>query len=124
MAARVTLTIAQGSLQGREYVFEQRARCTIGRACDCTIVLPNDLEHGDVSRRHCLLDIDPPLVRVADLGSRNGTFVNGDKIEPGELVMPELKDGDELRLASTVFQVNIAVTANIPESVFVPLYLV
>jgi serine/threonine-protein kinase len=48
---------------------------TVGRASDCLIRLPSDLEYCIVSRHHCLLDIAPPEVRVRDLGSLNGTFV-------------------------------------------------
>jgi pSer/pThr/pTyr-binding forkhead associated (FHA) protein len=71
-----------------------------------------------VSRRHCLLEIDPPSVRVRDIGSRNGTFINGEMIGQrpeeeaegvGGPIFPEreLTNGDELRVGDTVFRVSI-----------------
>jgi hypothetical protein len=37
-----------------------------------------------LSRHHCQLEIDPPAVLVGDLGSLNGTYLNGRKLEPLE----------------------------------------
>jgi pSer/pThr/pTyr-binding forkhead associated (FHA) protein len=93
--------------------------CSVGRARDCAIKLPNDYVNCTVSRHHCLLEIDPPLVRVCDLGSLNGTFVNGERIgqrDPQacveDLLVPtdpaqELEDGDELRIGENVFEVGV-----------------
>ncbi|MDF0552306.1 FHA domain-containing protein [Kamptonema sp. UHCC 0994] len=46
------------------------------------LVFTNNREenHRTISRYHCLLDINPPDIRVRDFGSKNGTFVNGKKI--------------------------------------------
>lgn len=72
-----------------------------------------------VSRRHCLLDIAPPTVRVRDLGSLNGTFVNGRIIgqrkegtPPGEAASDdlegvELHDGDRLVVGDSEFRIDI-----------------
>jgi pSer/pThr/pTyr-binding forkhead associated (FHA) protein len=78
--------------------------------------LPDDLH--EVSRLHCLFDIDPPTVRVRDLGSRNGTFVNGMRIghpaRTGEGLLPteepqlELHVGDEVQLGPTILRVEAA----------------
>ena len=119
MPAEVRLTITQGLHRGKEFVFRERTVGAIGRAADCLLRLPCDLAHLDVSRHHCLLDIDPPRIRVQDLGSRNGTFVNGrlighrtsrDPVEQ-EAEPPsagcELKDGDELGLGPVVLRVGI-----------------
>ena len=78
--ATVTLTVLRGQTGRGEYVFDERSTCLIGRGEDCDPRLPSDDAHRSVSRHHCLLDINPPDVRVRDLGSRNGTFVNGLKI--------------------------------------------
>ncbi|MGO4423600.1 FHA domain-containing protein, partial [Streptomyces sp. MCAF7] len=78
--ARVAFTVLQGPLQGRTFEFPERATCVVGRADDCTLQLPEDEGYSGISRHHCLLDINPPDVRVRDLGSINGTYVNGDKI--------------------------------------------
>jgi eukaryotic-like serine/threonine-protein kinase len=119
MNPEVTLTVVRGLDPGKEYTFRERTLCTVGRGPDCLLQLPDDPAHLDVSRRHCLLDIDPPRVRVRDLGSRNGTYVNGLNIgqRPRGLTpaagsgmeLPEhaLEDGDEVRVGGTVFRVCI-----------------
>jgi pSer/pThr/pTyr-binding forkhead associated (FHA) protein len=119
MPAKITLTVTQGSLKGQIFEFSDRTTCIIGRAGDCYVQLPNDEAHGSISRYHCRLDINPPLVRVRDFGSKNGTYVNGKKIgqrqsdqtaqEAVQMEFPEyeLKDGDEIRLSKTVFRVSI-----------------
>ncbi|SMD22840.1 protein kinase domain-containing protein [Kibdelosporangium aridum] len=123
MTATVTLRLIKGQLDRTEYVFDERTTCILGRADDCVPRLPSDESHRTVSRHHCLLDINPPDVRVRDLGSLNGTFVNGEKIgqrearqtpEEGATVsFPEhdLTDGDEIRLGQTVFRVDIRLPA-------------
>ena len=118
----VILSVAQGVLKGREYSYVAPARCVIGRARDCDIQLPGDCFHADVSRHHCVLDIAPPAVHVRDLGSRNGTFVNGVRIDlPREepSAAPDaggldLKSGDQIQLGSTAFQVKVETVADMP----------
>jgi serine/threonine-protein kinase len=117
LPAKVSLKIIGGKLLGNEYVFTERTTCIVGRGLDCNPRLPDDEEHRTISRHHCLLDINPPGIRVRDFGSLNGTYVNGAKIgqrcktaSPQEAVQtqfPEydLKDGDEIKLGSTVFKV-------------------
>ncbi|MEI2581461.1 protein kinase domain-containing protein [Scytonema sp. PRP1] len=133
MPAKVTLTITEGKSPGRQYTFDSRTTCIIGRAKDCNPQLPHDDDHLTISRYHCLLDINPPNIRVRDFGSRNGTYVNGKKIgqrpskqtpeEAAKLELTEydLQDGDEIKLGNTVFVVGIEVeleSLNIPA--FVP----
>lgn len=65
-------------------------RLVVGRAAECDIVL--DAE--GVSRRHCEVVRGPASVFVRDLGSRNGTFVNGTRIS-GER---RLRPGDRIRV--------------------------
>jgi serine/threonine protein kinase len=55
------------------------------------------------SRAHCRFTIDPPHVSVRDLGSRNGTRVNGVVVEERELA-----DGDEVRIGSTTLRITVA----------------
>lgn len=120
MDSTVTLIVTQGPLAGQKFVFDEPTTCIIGRSRDCSIVLPLEAEHLDVSRHHCVIEMAPPSVRVRDLGSLNGTFVNGKKIgqrcacrEPEDVarnvqpVVP-LIDGDEVRLGGhTAFRVCI-----------------
>ncbi len=119
MPAKVTLTVTQGSLTGQQFVFEERTTGIIGRSRDCYLRLPNDENHLTISRYHCLLDINPPDIRVRDFGSKNGTCVNGKKIgqrqpnqtpeEGAKLNLPEydLQEGDEIQLGNTVFRVSV-----------------
>jgi pSer/pThr/pTyr-binding forkhead associated (FHA) protein len=119
MRGKITLTIKNGKLAGKRYEFDERRKCRIGRAEDCEVQLPPDLEFLSVSRQHCVLDIDPPEVRVHDCGSRNGTFINGMQIgrpvswhHPPEIArLPfqdyDLKGGDILKVGDTIFQVGI-----------------
>ena len=119
MPAKVTLSIIKGSLSGRTYPFEQRDTCLVGRATECNLRLPDDADHKKISRRQCLLDINPPDVRIRDFGSRNGTFVNGESIGQREAGDPppgaaiglarELTHGDEIMMGTTTFRVDIQV---------------
>jgi pSer/pThr/pTyr-binding forkhead associated (FHA) protein len=125
MPAQVTLTIISGSLTGQKFIFAERSTCIIGRANDAHPKLPNDEAHGTISRYHCLLDINPPAIRIRDFGSRNGTYVNQQLIgqrlpdqtpeEGAQMSFPEydLKVGDEIQLGNTVFQIGIEVTSEV-----------
>ncbi|MFW5666731.1 MAG: FHA domain-containing protein, partial [Coleofasciculus sp.] len=77
MSAKVILTVITGSLKGKNFEFSDRTTCILGRAKDCHPRLPNDRYHKTISRYHCLLDINPPDIRIRDFGSLHGTYVNG-----------------------------------------------
>ncbi|WUH99953.1 protein kinase [Spirillospora sp. NBC_00431] len=116
--SQVTLTVLHGPLKELEFPFAERTTCVIGRADDCTVRLPGAKEYSGVSRHHCLLDINPPHVRVRDLGSSNGTYVNGEELSrqpsrPGRspAAERELHHGDELRLDTVGLRVAITVPA-------------
>ena len=71
---------------------------SLGRAIDNDVVLPDTY----VSRKHAKISFENGLYVIEDLGSTNGTFLNGDNIQ-GKGKQP-LKDGDEIRLGTTVFK--------------------
>ena len=81
------------------------ARCechqVAGTYPECELVL----KVSDVSKRHCQVVIAEDTVTVEDLGSVNGTFVNGGQLEPG--VGQILADGDQLDLAGHVDTVRL-----------------
>jgi pSer/pThr/pTyr-binding forkhead associated (FHA) protein len=122
-ATTVTLTVLDGPLAGHLYEFHEAAVYVLGRAEECYPRLPADVEHQDVSRHHCMLSINPPEVWIQDLGSKNGTYVNGEKIgqrsrpgssDEGIPVSPanrhQLHDGDEIMLGRhTTFRVGVHV---------------
>jgi hypothetical protein len=115
-AARVILTVAAGDSKGKEFTFDDRTVCVAGRAEACHVRFSSEAASKYLSRYHCLLDINPPNIRVQDLGSRNGTYVNGRIIggrqrEDKQPDIPAeaypLSDGDELTLGPVVLQVHI-----------------
>lgn len=66
----------------------------IGRSEECNICVPAE----EISRRHAQVKPTPDGLAVEDLGSANGTFVNGQRVQNGVL-----KPGDELRLDTIRF---------------------
>jgi two-component system response regulator GlrR len=68
-------------------------RCTIGSAPSCDLVIADPT----VSRFHCELTIDDRWARIRDLGSRNGTFVDGTLVESAFL-----RTGSQVRLGQSV----------------------
>jgi adenylate cyclase len=75
---------------------------TVGRASTCDIAV----QHPSVSRMHARLTVGATSCRVSDLGSSNGTFINGIRIA-GEA---EMRDGDAIAFG----EVHIKVTAPLP----------
>lgn len=71
----------------------------IGRATDCDL----RLRMTDVSRHHCIIRVRPDDVTLIDLGSSNGTFVNGQRIRS----QAALHSGDEVRLGNATFVVDL-----------------
>ena len=77
-------------LDGHADISLDRAVVVVGRhrRCDIRIASPR------VSRRHCWLALDRDGVLVRDLGSTNGTRINGRRVDRGVL-----RPGDELTIA-------------------------
>ena len=67
------LQIVKGPAQGRSFTFSRPERLTAGRASENQLRLDED---DEISPHHFLIEINPPNLRVRDLGSRSGTFVN------------------------------------------------
>lgn len=70
----------------------------LGRQDSCQLRIPT----GDVSRKHCEIEVSDSNVKVRDLGSTNGTFVNGQRT--GETA---LKAGDRLGIGPVLFVVQV-----------------
>jgi DNA-binding winged helix-turn-helix (wHTH) protein len=62
------------------------------------------LDLAAVSRRHAAINIHGEEAVVQDLGSRNGTWLNGEKLEAAR----SLRTGDEIRIAQTAIRLQIA----------------
>ncbi|TWT45332.1 FHA domain-containing protein FhaA [Phycisphaerae bacterium RAS1] len=71
---------------------------TIGRRHEATLRIPA----ADVSRLHCEIHSNDTGITVKDLGSSNGTFVNGKRVAESPL-----KAGDKLAVGPVVFVVQV-----------------
>jgi Zn finger protein HypA/HybF involved in hydrogenase expression len=100
---RVTLRVLEGPYRGREFTFDHHDTFLIGRSDNAHLYLPDD---RFFSRHHCLLEIAPPRCFLRDLGSTNGTFVNGQKVS--EVF---LRSGDRIQGGETVLEVQVAADA-------------
>jgi diguanylate cyclase (GGDEF)-like protein len=91
------LVVVQGDEIGRRYLLNER-RLIVGRDPDRSDLV---LADPSVSGKHAMVVVDPDTDRygVIDLGSRNGTFVNGGRVESGSL-----RDGDKIFLGGTVLK--------------------
>lgn len=116
MAAMLILKAMTGELRGQEFALTGPAHCVLGRSRSCTVRLPGD---ATVSRQHCLVEMDETGAWAQDLGSLNGTYVNGERIgqrgwaagADATMFQPArqaLRDGDELRICNHIFYVQLA----------------
>jgi serine/threonine-protein kinase len=94
---KVRLKVIAGPHLGREFIFDQPDTFLIGRTEQAHLCLPHD---RFFSRNHCLLEIAPPRVFLRDLGSTNGTFVNGKAVQS-----THLRNGDRIQGGETVLLV-------------------
>ena len=116
MRNRVRLEIVDGPLKGKKFEFAEHDTFIFGRAPDCHAQLPDDTY---VSRHHFILEVNPPLARLRDLGSLNATHVNnrkcggrkkGETPEEGakrKYAAVDLNDGDRIRVGDTIMAVTI-----------------
>lgn len=78
------------------------AQFLIGRSfgADPALIERLEREYDNVSRRHAMLRIAGDVVSVEDLGSSNGTFLNGIRLPPNRPV--RVRNGAKLRFAATL----------------------
>ena len=120
MPGKVKLEIIEGPMLGKQFVFGEHDTFLFGRMPECGVCLPYD---DMVSRHHFIIEVNPPDARIRDLGSLNGTYVNGAKYgsrrkgetpeEGAKRMYPEvdLKDEDKIEVGQTVLKVSIEVPA-------------
>jgi pSer/pThr/pTyr-binding forkhead associated (FHA) protein len=92
------LLVVRGQPQGKLLVFPS-GDYVIGRGDECHI-RPNS---SWVSRQHCILHVSEECVTLKDLGSTNGTLINGRRVM-GER---ELSDGDHVQIGPLVFKLSV-----------------
>jgi hypothetical protein len=96
---QLNLRVLAGPYKGRVFSFSQADTFLIGRTVDSHLYLPDD---KFFSRHHCLLEITPPHCLLRDLGSTNGTFVNGQRVSEASL-----KSGDQIQGGETILLVDV-----------------
>lgn len=94
----VKLRVMHGPNAGKEIKIPTN-EFVIGRDDDCHLKPRSDA----VSRKHCVITISESQVIVRDMGSRNGTFINGDRVEGDRAV----KVGDHLKVGPLEFEILI-----------------
>lgn len=88
------LVVVGGKLRGQEYVLNEGEN-TIGRGSDCDHVIAVE----GISKKHLRVTVNNQTAFIEDLGSSNGTFVNGKMIKK-----VTLKDGDKIALPNLILQ--------------------
>ncbi|MGH9837509.1 MAG: FHA domain-containing protein [Blastocatellia bacterium] len=97
-AGKLSLTFFGGLCAGRPGLQLNQASVLIGRDEECHVVLDGDT----VSRRHCEI-LRWGVSYVLQDASRNGTFLNGNRIQQAQL-----KDGDQIRVGQNILLVNLS----------------
>lgn len=115
MFERIILRITNRLGKMKEFVLENERDYILGREADCSVVINDPFRI--VSRRHCRITVHAPLVFIQDLGSRNGTQVNGvnigcreqqrvsEEFQHEEYEKHPLDDGDTLQIGGYELQV-------------------
>ena len=91
----LALRFISGKYQGGEFPLGAQPEIIVGRSSELDMVLVEDM----VSRRHARIACGEQIV-IEDLGSTNGTFVNGEKIKK-----TTLKEGDRVLIGTSILKV-------------------
>src|SRR5579863_1886959 len=89
------LRFISGKYQGGEFPVVADKQIQIGRSSDLDMVLVEDM----VSRKHARISMQGDQIWIEDLGSTNGTFVNGEKIKRAHL-----KEGDRVLIGTSILK--------------------
>jgi len=90
------LRFISGKYQGGEFPIYPDKPIVVGRSSDLDMVLVEDM----VSRRHAKIAFAGDSITIEDLGSTNGTFVNGEKVKKARL-----KEGDRVLIGTSILKV-------------------
>ena len=89
------LKFISGKYQGGEFPLKGDKQLIIGRSSELDIVLVEDM----VSRKHAKITLNAGKITIEDLGSTNGTFVNGEKVKTSRL-----KEGDRILVGTSILK--------------------
>ncbi len=90
------LRFISGKYQGGEFPIVNDKPIIVGRSSDLDMVLVEDM----VSRKHARITMQQDQIWIEDLGSTNGSFVNGEKIKRARL-----KEGDRVLIGTSILKV-------------------
>jgi hypothetical protein len=93
---RYALRFISGKYQGGEYPLAEGQEIVIGRSSELDMVLVEEM----VSRKHARIALADGTISIEDLGSTNGTFVNGEKVQQGTL-----REGDRVLIGTNILKV-------------------
>jgi pSer/pThr/pTyr-binding forkhead associated (FHA) protein len=105
------LRFISGKYQGGEFPLKMNRQVIIGRSSELDMVLVEDM----VSRKHAKISIGPGKIVIEDLGSTNGTFVNGEKVRQARL-----KEGDRILIGTSILKLVVhqgGSAAELPDAV-------
>jgi anti-sigma regulatory factor (Ser/Thr protein kinase) len=92
----LALRFISGKYQGGEFPLPESGEIVIGRSSELDMVLVEDM----VSRRHAKISVENGDIFLEDLGSTNGSFVNGEKI-----TRTKLSEGDRILIGTSIIKV-------------------
>lgn len=92
---RVILEVVAGPHQGRQFIYDEHDTLLVGRSSHAQLRLNED---PHFSRHHFRLEVNPPTCFLMDLRSRNGTFVNGERVTERYLVDGDLVSGGRTKM--------------------------
>lgn len=100
-AKQFALRFISGKYQGGEFPLPRNKEIVVGRSSELDMVLVEDM----VSRRHAKITVSPTEIFIEDLGSTNGTFVNGEKVK-----RTRINEGDRVLIGTSIIKL-VAVEA-------------
>ncbi|MCC6334608.1 MAG: DUF4388 domain-containing protein [Myxococcales bacterium] len=89
------LKFISGKYQGGEFPLKGEKQVIIGRSSELDMVLVEDM----VSRKHAKITMAGGKITIEDLGSTNGTFVNGEKVKTSRI-----KEGDRILIGTSILK--------------------
>src|SRR5262245_53732731 len=94
----VVIRVTSGPHSGQEYLIDRRQAFLVGRSSRVHFPMTGDML---LSREHFRIENQPPLCHLMDLGSTNGTKVNGHRVE-----RVQLREGDVISAGDSAFVVH------------------